>query len=98
MKRDWWNKEFQVLITVGDSITAGGWASCRQRGWPEQLARAINEYQRVPVQLVNMGIGANVLSTKSVRYELSGKPAISERLGGTYWVTRPTGPRSCRIC
>lgn len=79
-KRDWWDKEFRTLVTLGESTTAGGWASFRERAWPHQLARTINEYQRVPVQLVNVGIGANVISTKSTAYERSGKPAALERL------------------
>jgi hypothetical protein len=40
----------------------------------------INEYQRIPVQLINLGIGANVISTKSPVYPHSGKPAADERL------------------
>lgn len=80
MKCDYWNKEFKVLMTLGASITAGGWASCRERSWASQLVRLINEFQRVPAQLVNQGIGANVLSTKSTAYEHSGKPAADERL------------------
>jgi lysophospholipase L1-like esterase len=40
----------------------------------------INEHQRVPVQLINAGIGANVISTKSPGYAHSGKPAASERI------------------
>ena len=80
MKRDWWDKEFQILMTLGESTTAGGWASYRERCWANQLARLINEFQRIPVQLVNVGIGANVISTKSPAYEFSGKPAASERL------------------
>lgn len=80
MKRDWWSKEFKILFTMGESTTAGGWSSCRERAWPSQLARLINEFQRVPVQLVNMGIGANVISTECPSYEKSGKPAADERL------------------
>ena len=80
MKRDWWDKEFQILMTLGESTTAGGWASHRENCWANQLARLINEFQRVPVQLVNVGIGANVISTKSPAYKFSGKPAASERL------------------
>ena len=80
MKRDWHDTEFRKLVTLGESTTAGGWSSYRQRCWAEQLARIINEYQRVPVQLVNVGIGANVISTKSRAYEFSGKPAATERL------------------
>jgi len=79
-KRDWWDKEFRTLVTLGESTTAGGWASHRERAWAHQLARTINEYQRVPVQLLNVGIGANVISTRSPAYEHSGKPAALERL------------------
>lgn len=78
--RDWWDKEFRTLVTLGESTTAGGWASFRERSWANQLARLINEFQRVPVQLVNVGIGGNVISTRSAAYEHSGKPAALERL------------------
>ena len=74
------NKEFKILMTLGESTTAGGWASYRENCWANQLARLINEFQRVPVQLVNVGIGANVISTKSPAYKFSSKPAASERL------------------
>lgn len=80
MKRDWWDKEFQIMMTLGESTTAGGWSSCRERCWASQLARMINDFQEVPVQLINLGIGANVISTKSPSYEYSGKPAANERL------------------
>jgi lysophospholipase L1-like esterase len=79
-KRDWWNKEFRVLMTVGDSITAGGWASCRERRWTNLLAQMIGELQRNPVQLVNVGIGANIISSKFPGYKFSQKPALDERL------------------
>ena len=80
MTHDWWPDEFRVLFTLGESTAAGGWSSCRERCWAQQLARLINEFQRVPVQLVNVGIGANVISPRSPAYEFSGKPAASERL------------------
>lgn len=79
-KRDWWDQEFRMLVTLGESTTAGGWASYRERAWAHQLARMINEFQRIPVQLKNVGIGANVISTKSPCYPHSGKPAALERL------------------
>ena len=65
---------------MGESTTAGGWSSSRQRCWASQLALLINQFQRVPVQLVNVGLGANVISTRSPAYPQSGKPAASERL------------------
>jgi len=68
------------MVALGESTTAGGWSSCRERSWPHQLARLLNEFQRVPVQLQNVGIGANLISTKSPAYPRSGKPAATERL------------------
>lgn len=80
MKRDWCDKPFRTLVTLGESTTAGGWASCRQRSWPELLAAQINDLQRTPLHLLNMGIGANVISTNSPCYGESNKPAADERL------------------
>lgn len=80
MKRDWYNKEWRQYVAIGDSITAGGWSSCRERCWASQLALQINEYQRMPVNLVNVGIGANLVSPRSPLYQYASKPAASERL------------------
>lgn len=79
-KRDWWDQEFRTLVTIGESTTAGGWASCRERAWAHQLAREINEFQRVPVELINVGIGANLISTRSPAYPGKSNPAALERL------------------
>lgn len=79
-KRDWWGTEFRQMVTLGESTTAGGWSSYRERAWAHLLAGMINEYQRVPVQLVNVGIGANLISPRSPAYEYSGKPAALLRL------------------
>lgn len=80
MKKDWHQEEFRTLVTLGESTTAGGWSSTRERCWASQLARLINEFQRTPLHLVNVGIGANLISTGSPHYDNSGKPAASERL------------------
>ena len=80
MNRDWCSREFDVLVTLGESITAGGWSSNRERCWASRLAALISDVQSRPVKLVNSGIGANVISTRSPAYEHSGKPAGLERL------------------
>ena len=79
-KRDWHSEEFNVLVTLGESTTAGGWSTCRERCWASRLAALISGVQSQPVKLVNSGIGANVISTRSPAYESSGKPAAGERL------------------
>ncbi|MCX7392661.1 MAG: SGNH/GDSL hydrolase family protein [Planctomycetales bacterium] len=80
VKRDWCSEEFRQLVTLGESTTAGGWSSNRERCWAAQLARLINDFQRIPLQLVNVGIGANLISQRSPAYEHSGKPAALMRL------------------
>jgi lysophospholipase L1-like esterase len=80
MKRDWYSEEFKTLVTLGESTTAGGSASCRERCWASLLANQINQVQRVPVKLVNVGIGGNVISNKAPSYLYSGRPAANERL------------------
>ena len=80
MKRDWWPEEFRKLVTLGESTTAGGWSTSPDRCWASVLAALFNDYQSQPVELVNAGIGGNVISTRSPCYAYSGKPAGSERL------------------
>jgi lysophospholipase L1-like esterase len=79
-RRDWHAQEFKQMVTLGESTTAGGWSSTRERAWAPLLAQLINDFQRVPVQLVNVGIGANMISSRSPKYEFSGKPAALMRL------------------
>jgi lysophospholipase L1-like esterase len=80
MTRDWWTSEFRLLVTLGESITAGGWSSSPERCWASRLATMVSDVQSRPVELFNAGIGANVISTHSPCYEWSGKPAATERL------------------
>ena len=79
--RDWHSEPFRVLVTLGESTTAGGWSSSRERCWANVLADLISDFQDEPVKLVNSGIGANVISTQAPLYEFSGKPAANERVG-----------------
>ncbi len=80
MTADRWDREFRTLVTLGESITAGGWSSGPDRCWASRLATMIGEVQSRPVELFNAGIGANVISTRSPCYGYSGKPAATERL------------------
>jgi lysophospholipase L1-like esterase len=80
-KKDWHDSEFKTLVTLGESTTAGGWASNPQRIWANLLAQMINDFQRGPVHLINVGIGSNVLSPKSAGATTTGAPTGMERLG-----------------
>jgi lysophospholipase L1-like esterase len=79
-KRDYCPAPFRKMVALGESTTAGGWSSSRERCWVSLLAALISDFQDEPVRCVNSGIGANVISPLSPAYEYSGKPAASDRL------------------
>ena len=79
-KQDWWKNEFRKLVTLGESTTAGGWSTTRQRCWVSRLGMMINDVQYQRLDIFNAGIGSNVISTRSPCYPYSGKPAANERL------------------
>lgn len=68
------------MVALGESTTAGGWSTSRDRCWVSLLASMINDVQSAPVQCVNSGLGANVISDRSPAYDFSRKPAAIERL------------------
>lgn len=77
---DWHPQEFRKAVALGESTTAGGWSTSPGRCWVPILAGLINDFQAEPLEFVNAGIGANVVSTRSPAYPHSGKPAARERL------------------
>ena len=79
-KQDLHPQEFRKMVALGESTTAGGWSTSPDRCWVSQLAKLINDFQAQPMDFVNSGIGANVISTRSPCYPYSGKPAANERL------------------
>lgn len=78
--RDRRPEPFRVMVTLGESTTAGGWSSTPERCWASLLAALISDFQDDPVRLVNSGIGANVISNRVPSYPYSGKPAANERV------------------
>ena len=89
MKVDLHPDEFQRMVALGESTTAGGWSTSPSRCWVSVLADLINDFQAREMEFVNAGIGANVISTRSPAYEKSGKPAANERLSKHVVAHRP---------
>lgn len=80
VNKDYRSEAFTKFVALGESTTAGGWSTSRERCWVSRLADMVSDFQDEPVQVFNAGIGANVISTRSVCYAGSGKPAADERL------------------
>jgi lysophospholipase L1-like esterase len=78
-KRDFRSQAFRIGVALGESTTAGGSATSRELTWVSRVAELINESQLEPLQMINSGIGGNVISRRSPSYEDSGKPSAMER-------------------
>jgi len=78
-KRDYRSQPFRVAVALGESTTAGGAATKPELCWVSLLADLINESQADPVKMVNNGIGANLISSRSPTYAQSEKPSAMER-------------------
>ena len=78
-KHDYCSKPFKIGVALGESTTAGGTATSRELTWVSRLAELINESQLEPMQMINSGLGANLISRRSPSYEQSGKPSAMER-------------------
>jgi len=76
----WPEKEFERMVTLGESTTAGAGASSDERRWANLLAAKISQFQSKPVELINKGIGANMICPESPGYEASAKPSALERV------------------
>ena len=88
-EKDLHPEEFRKMVALGESTTAGGWSTSRDRCWVSVLGALVNDFQARPMEVVNAGIGANVISTRSPCYLRSGKPAASERLDKHVIAQRP---------
>lgn len=78
-KRDYRDQPFKIGVAIGESTTAGGTATSRDLTWVSRLTELINESQLEPIKMINSGIGANLISSRSPSFEQSGKPSAAER-------------------
>jgi lysophospholipase L1-like esterase len=79
LKIDKRKEPFTSMVTIGDSITAGGSATKRENCWAGILASFISKYQKNDVRSFNAGMGGNVISNKCPRYSEARKPSGLER-------------------
>jgi len=68
------------VVALGESTAWGYSVSAKDKCWVNQTVRLIEEFQGESIELVNQGIGSNVLTTECPAYEFSEGPAALERL------------------
>ena len=80
MRKDYQCEEFKRLVILGEStVEGGGWLQGKEQRFADIVARLIDTCQRTPVEYFNEGVGASVISPRSVGYEDSRKPSALER-------------------
>lgn len=81
MKKDYCNKPFKCMVSIGDSITVGYSATRKEYSWSYRLYNMISQFQEQDLRYFNSGISGNLISPGSRAYyhEDSGKPSGVER-------------------
>ena len=77
------------IVALGESTTWGYSASAKDRCWVSQVAQMLEDFQGAPIELINQGIGANVLTPECPSYDFSAKPSALERLDGDLIAWKP---------
>ena len=68
------------VVALGESTTWGYSVSSKGKCWVNQVAAMLEEFQGEKIELINQGIGSNVLTPECPAYEYSAKPSALERL------------------
>lgn len=68
------------MVALGESTTLGASASSIEKCWVSQVAALLEEFQGSKIEVINQGIGSNVLTPECPSYEYSVKPSALERL------------------
>lgn len=79
----------QRVVALGESTTWGYSASDRSKCWVSQVVRTLEEFQGSEIELINQGIGSNVLTPECPSYEFSAKPSALERVDGDLIAASP---------
>ena len=68
------------VVALGESTTWGYSVSAKDKCWVNQVVSALEEFQGAKIELVNQGIGSNVLTPECPSYQASAKPSALERV------------------
>ena len=68
------------VVALGESTTWGYSVSDKSKCWVNQVVRMLEEFQGDRIEMINQGIGSNVLTTECPAYEHSAKPSALERV------------------
>ena len=68
------------IVALGESTTWGYSVSEKTQCWVSQVVGMLEGFQGTHIELVNQGIGSNVLTPECPSYEFSAKPSALDRV------------------
>lgn len=80
LQKDMRAESVRRVVALGESTTWGYSASLKGKCWVNQVVVALEEFQGAKIELINQGIGSNVLTPECPAYEHSAKPSALERV------------------
>jgi len=88
-QRDMRSQPVRRIVALGESTTWGYSVSAKEKCWVNQTARMLEEFQGEPIEVINQGIGSNVITTECPAYPHSRGPAALERVDEDVVAHRP---------
>ena len=76
------SEPIQRIVALGESSTWGYSVSTKARCWVNQVTGMLQAFQGKKIELINQGIGSNVLTPECPSYPHSAGPAALERVDG----------------
>lgn len=79
-QKDMRREPVKRVVALGESTTWGYSVSSKEKCWVNQVVRMLEEFQGNKIELINQGIGSNVLTPDCPAYQHSAKPSALERV------------------
>jgi lysophospholipase L1-like esterase len=77
------------VVALGESSTWGYSVSKKEHCWVNRTVSLLEEFQGESIELINQGIGSNVITPNCPAYEASAKPSGLERLDDEVIALKP---------
>jgi lysophospholipase L1-like esterase len=77
------------IVALGESTTWGYCASSKEKCWASQTTQMLEEFQGSPIELINQGIGSNILTRGCPAYIWSSGATALERVNGDVIELKP---------
>jgi lysophospholipase L1-like esterase len=79
-QRDMRSEPVCRVVALGESTTWGYSVSTKEKCWVNQVVSMLEEFQGEPIELVNQGIGSNVITSECPAYPASRGAAAMDRV------------------